>query len=53
MRSTITTLLDLAGLLLLVAAAAVFVAAWTIPGALAVAGVGFLSTSWLVDRRAA
>jgi len=53
MRPMITTLLDLAGLLLLVAAAAVLVAAWSLPGALAVAGVGLLAASWLVDRRTA
>lgn len=47
----LTTLLDLLGALLLIIAAAVLVATWTTPGALAVGGVGLLVLSWLVDRR--
>lgn len=46
----ITSLLDLLGVLLLVLAVALFVATWTVPGALAVAGGGVLAISWLIDR---
>lgn len=48
----LTSVLDLIGLLLLVAcaswAAAALVAPWVAPG---VAGVGALAVSWLIDRR--
>ena len=53
MLAALTTALDLLGLALLVLAAAVLAAQWSLPAALAVAGVGLLATSWLVDRRAA
>lgn len=49
----LTDVLDLVGLLLLVAAGAV--AAWVMlaaPLGLAVAGLGVLGVSWVVDRRA-
>lgn len=49
----LTTLLDLIGALLVIAALAVFVATVTIAGGLAVAGVGLLALSWLIDRQAA
>lgn len=51
MIGVLTSILDLLGLLLLVAAVAVLVGGWTLPGALGVAGVGLLAVSWLVDRR--
>ncbi len=50
MRDLITTSLDLLGLLLLVAAVTVLVWPHTVPGALAVAGLGLLGTRWLIDR---
>ncbi|MEJ1087045.1 hypothetical protein WDU99_01795 [Microbacterium sp. Mu-80] len=49
----LTTLLDLVGSLLVIAALAVFVAMFTLAGGLAVAGVGLLALSWLIDRQAA
>ncbi|MCX4752901.1 hypothetical protein [Kitasatospora purpeofusca] len=51
MRTTVTTLLDVLGLLLLAAGAAA--AAWLLIGwtCLAVAGAVVLAGSWLVDRR--
>lgn len=51
MLPSLTDVLDLIGLLLLVAAAAVL--AWPVSAALALAlaGVGVLVVSWLVDRR--
>lgn len=49
----LTTLLDLAGSLLIIAALAVFVGMFTVAGGLGVAGVGLLVLSWLVDQRAA
>ncbi|WP_411732178.1 hypothetical protein [Paeniglutamicibacter sp.] len=48
----ITTLLDLLGALLVLCAVALFVAQWSIPGALGAAGAGVLVLSWLIDRRA-
>jgi hypothetical protein len=48
----LTTLLDLAGSLLIIAALAVAVAMFTIAGGLGVAGVGLLVLSWLIDQRA-
>lgn len=51
MRSLLTTWLDLLGMLLVIAAAAVWVATWSLPAALAVAGIGLLGVSWLVDWR--
>lgn len=47
----LTTLLDLIGALLLITALAVFVSTFTIAGALAVAGIGVLVLSWLIDRQ--
>lgn len=47
----LTTLLDLVGVLLLVLGIALAVALWFIPAGVAVAGVGLLGTSWLIDRR--
>lgn len=52
MRDLITTSLDLVGLLLLVAALTVLIWPYTVPGALAAAGVGILAVGWLIDRRA-
>lgn len=49
MKLNLTDLLDLAGALLIVAALAVFVAPFSLAGALAVAGVGLLVVSALVD----
>lgn len=51
MLESLTDLLDLLGLLVLVAAAAVL--AWGVSPALglAAAGVGLLGVSWLVDAR--
>ncbi len=53
MRRAITTVLDLVGLLLIVAAAALVVSFWSIPGAVGSAGAGVLAVSWLIDRRGA
>lgn len=47
----LTTLLDLAGALLLVLGIALAVALWFVPAGVAVAGIGLLGTSWLIDRR--
>lgn len=49
----LTTLLDLIGALLLIAALAVFVSMFTIAGGLGVGGLGLLALSWLIDRQAA
>ena len=49
----ISTLLDLAGALLVILGVAVFAAAWTIPGALVLSGVLVLVLSFVVDRQAA
>lgn len=49
----ISTLLDLAGALLVILGLAVFVAAWTIPGALVLSGVLVLALSFMADRKAA
>lgn len=51
MRELVTTGLDLAGLLLVVAGVALAVATMSVPAALAVAGLLLLAVSWLVDRR--
>lgn len=50
MKLSLTDVLDLAGGLLVVAALAVFVAAFSLAGALAVAGVGLLVMSYLIDH---
>lgn len=47
----VTTVMELCALLLLIAAAAVAVAAWSLPAGLATAGLGLLVGSWLVERR--
>lgn len=47
----LTTLLDLAGSLLVIAALAVAVGFISIAGGLGVAGVGLLVLSWLIDQR--
>jgi len=44
--------LDLVGAAVLIAGVAVFVAAWTLAGALVTAGALLLAFSWLLDRRA-
>ena len=51
MHTLVTSALDLLGLLLIVAAIAVFVAPWSLPGAIGAAGVATLCASWLIDRR--
>lgn len=52
LHQLVTSVLDLVGLLFLVAAAAVLVFTWTsLPGALAVGGAGLLAVSFLIDRR--
>lgn len=51
LHQIVTSLLDLVGLLFLIAAVAVFVATWSVPGALAVAGAGLLVASFLIDHR--
>ena len=50
MLEWVTSVLDLVGLLLLVAGVAFAVAAWSVPAALVVAGLALLALSWLVDR---
>lgn len=47
----LTSILDLIGSLLVIAAIALAVAAYSLPGALAAAGVLLLVLSWLIDRR--
>lgn len=47
----LTSWLDLLGILLVVAAAALAVGLWFLPAGVAVAGVGLLIASWLIDRR--
>lgn len=47
---SLTSLLDLCGVLLLILAVAVLVAPFTLPGALALAGGLLLAFSWLLDR---
>lgn len=47
---SLTSVLDLCGVLLLILAVAVLVAAFTLPGALATAGGLLLAFSWLLDR---
>jgi len=46
----LTDLLDLAGSLLIVAALAVFVAPYSLAGALGVAGAGLIAVSWVIDN---
>lgn len=47
----LSTVLDLVGCLALLAGIVLFVAQWSLPGALGVSGVGLLALSWLVDRK--
>lgn len=47
----LTTFLDLLGCLALVVGAALFVAQWSLPGAVALFGAGILVLSWLIDRK--
>lgn len=49
----VTTVLDLVGMLLLVAAVVVVLWSLFIPGAIAAGGVGLLLISWLIDWRTA
>jgi len=49
-RALVTTLLELVGGLLVIAAAAVWAAAVALPLALAVAGVGMVAFSWLLTN---
>lgn len=51
MRSLLSSVLDLIGMLCLIAAVAVAVAPFTVAGAVAVAGIGLLAASWVIDRR--
>jgi len=46
----VTTLLDLLGCLLVIAAVAVILWPLSVPGALAATGAGLLTVSWLIDR---
>lgn len=48
----VTSILDLLGLLLLVAGVAVFASKFGLWAGLVAAGVGVLGASWLIDRRA-
>lgn len=50
-RNVVTTVLDLLGLLGIVAAIALAVLPLSVPGAIASAGVGLLGVSWLIDAR--
>ena len=45
----VTTVIEIAGALLLIAGAAVWVAGFSVPAALAVAGVGLIGLSFLVS----
>lgn len=51
MINAIQALLELAGALLIVAAVALAVWSWSVPAALAVAGVGLLAVSAVVQLR--
>lgn len=48
----VTTVLDLLGSLLLILGAALFVAAFSIPAAVALAGALVLALSLIIDRKA-
>lgn len=52
----VTTVLELAGSLILIVAAGLYVSQWTLPGSLAVVGVSLIVLSllmtWLSNRRA-
>lgn len=47
----VTSWLDLIGMLVVVAAVALAAGAWYLPGGVAIAGLGLLLVSWLIDRR--
>lgn len=51
MHQIITTALDLAGFLLIVAGIAWAVSYWSPAAALPAAGVALLAVSWLIDHR--
>ena len=48
----VTTVLDLVGMLLLVAAVVVALWSLSVPGAITAGGVGLLLISWVIDARA-
>lgn len=48
---TVTDVMELCAVLLLIAAAAVLVGQWSLPGALATGGVGLFFGSWLIERK--
>lgn len=53
MPALVTDVLDLLGVLVLVAAAAIAVGLYVaVPAGLAIAGAGILATSWLIDHAA-
>lgn len=52
MRFTITTLLDLIGMVLIVTGLAVAAGLFYLPAGFLVFGVGILLISWLLDRKA-
>ncbi len=47
---SLTSVLDLCGVLLLILAVALFLSTFTLPGAVAAAGGLLLAFSWLLDR---
>lgn len=49
-KAITTTVLELAGMLLLVLAPVAWALPYTIPGALAVGGVGLIGVSWAITR---
>lgn len=51
-RLLLTTILDLAGLVLVVAGLALAAAVLFVPAGFVVGGLGLLAVSWLLDRRA-
>lgn len=51
MADLITTLLELAGLVGLCIAAGLAVAAFTVPGGIAVSAAGLLGSAWLIGKR--
>lgn len=53
MRNNLTTVLDLLGALLAVAALTVWIAGYSLPLALAAAAASLLAVSWLADRHPA
>lgn len=49
----LTSWLDLIGILLIIAAAALAAGAYYMPAGVGIAGAGLLVASWLIDRRRA